>query len=55
MTPDPKAWFRTVKLSDGSFQVIYRDLIGFVDSEDLIVPKALSLRNEYRNHERQSD
>lgn len=44
---DPKAWFRTVELSDGSYQIIYRDAIAFVKTKDQIIPKALSLRTEY--------
>ena len=45
---DPTAWFRTIELSDGTIQVIYRDAIAFAKSKDQIIPTALNLRNEYR-------
>ena len=43
-----QAWFRTIELSDGSYQIIYRDAIAFAKTKDQIIPTALNLRNEYR-------
>lgn len=47
-------WFDTEFLPDGSVKVIYRDMVGWVTSAHLIIPKALQLRQAYNNARKNS-